>query len=251
MHQRRCCAVEDIGDARTVCDQLGVPHYVINYERSFGRDVVDYFVREYSLGRTPNPCVICNRRVKFRELWELAQKRGLKKIATGHYARRLKRRIRLGRNGFWRGWFIKKAKDKEKDQSYFLSCLPQEVIAGCEFPLGNITKKQVKEKARQISTSSNSIPNLSLILQTLPITSLFFLFLPSSIARGITKCTPFTSQPCFFNKKAAMLESTPPDMATKIFLLAIILFCFLITQEFLFLFILFLWPFFVFSGLIN
>src|SRR3989304_4429493 len=110
-HHRRCCSVEDTDDARAACDQLGVPHYVLNFEREFAAGVVDSFVREYARGRTPNPCLACNDRVKFRPLLEHALALGADYLATGHYAR-----VRQNGHGFemWR------AADPAKDQSYVL-----------------------------------------------------------------------------------------------------------------------------------
>src|SRR5690606_17373532 len=85
--QRTCCGTEDVGDARAAAQRIGIPHYVLNMEREFKRDVFDYFVDEYRRGRTPNPCLACNRHVKFSTLLERAVAMGCDRLATGHYAR--------------------------------------------------------------------------------------------------------------------------------------------------------------------
>ena len=150
LHQRRCCAVEDIGDARAVCDQLGVPHYVINYERSFGRDVVDYFVREYSLGRTPNPCLACNQHIKFGPLLEQALALDAQFLATGHYAQ-----VRCDMESYqlWR------AADLSKDQSYVLYTLGQHELSRTIFPIGSLKKADVRQMARDLDLPTSDKPD--------------------------------------------------------------------------------------------
>src|SRR3990170_7190214 len=115
-HHRRCCSVEDTDDARAAADMLGIRHYVLNLEREFAENVVDHFVREYTLGRTPNPCLACNDRVKFRPLLDHALALGADYLATGHYAR-------VRRNGH--GFEMWRAADPAKDQSYVLYTLGQ------------------------------------------------------------------------------------------------------------------------------
>jgi len=138
---RRCCSVEDIDDARGAADVLGIPHYVVNLEREFASNVVDYFVSEYSQGRTPNPCLPCNEHVKFRALMERAEALEADFLATGHYARlaRESGRIRLLR-----------AADGEKDQSYVLYMLGQEDLGRVIFPVGSRWKGEIRELALEM-----------------------------------------------------------------------------------------------------
>jgi tRNA-specific 2-thiouridylase len=139
-HHRRCCSVEDTDDARAACDQLGIPHYVLNFERAFATGVVDQFVQEYARGRTPNPCLACNNQVKFRPLLEHALALGADRLATGHYAR-------LRRNG--RGYEMWRAADRSKDQSYVLYALGQRELSRALFPVGEHAKEEVRTIARR------------------------------------------------------------------------------------------------------
>jgi tRNA-specific 2-thiouridylase len=139
-HHRRCCSVEDADDARAACDQLGIPHYVLNFERAFATGVVDQFVQEYARGRTPNPCLACNNQVKFRPLLEHALALGADRLATGHYAR-------LRRNG--RGYEMWRAADRSKDQSYVLYALGQRELSRALFPVGEHAKEEVRTIARR------------------------------------------------------------------------------------------------------
>jgi tRNA-specific 2-thiouridylase len=134
-HHRRCCSVEDTDDARAACDRLGVPHYVLNFEREFAAGVVDTFVQEYARGRTPNPCLACNDRVKFRPLLEHALALDAGYLATGHYAR-------LQQNGH--GYELWRAADPAKDQSYVLYTLGQRELSRTLFPLGDHAKPEVR-----------------------------------------------------------------------------------------------------------
>ena len=139
-HHRRCCSVEDTDDARAACDRLCVPHYVLNFEREFATGVVDTFVREYARGRTPNPCLACNDRVKFRPLLEHARALDAGYLATGHY-------VRLRENG--RGFEMWRAADPAKDQSYVLYTLGQRELSRTLFPLGDLPKAEVRAIARR------------------------------------------------------------------------------------------------------
>jgi tRNA-specific 2-thiouridylase len=141
LHHRRCCSVEDIGDARAVCDTLGIRHYVLNFEREFGASVVDYFCREYQRGRTPNPCLACNQHVKFRPLLAKALALGADYLATGHYCR-------IERTG--RGYELWRARDEGKDQSYVLFTLGQEELSRLLFPLADYTKAEVRRTAAEM-----------------------------------------------------------------------------------------------------
>ncbi len=139
-HHKRCCSVEDTSDARAASDALGIRHYVLNFERLFGEAVVDRFVEEYARGRTPNPCLECNDRVKFRPLLEYALTLGADYLATGHYAR-------VRKNG--RGFELWQGIDPAKDQSYVLYTLGQPELERTLFPVGEYTKPQIREMARR------------------------------------------------------------------------------------------------------
>ncbi|HEX2780329.1 MAG TPA: tRNA 2-thiouridine(34) synthase MnmA [Gemmatimonadaceae bacterium] len=132
---RPCCSLDSINDARRVCDTLGVPHYVLNMESAFGRDVVDDFVREYARGRTPIPCVRCNTFTKFRDLVHKADAIDARFVATGHYARVLDGRLHRGL-------------DAAKDQSYFLWGIDRAVLSRLLLPVGALTKAETRQRAR-------------------------------------------------------------------------------------------------------
>jgi len=140
--QGRCCSLDDVYDARRVAETLGIPYYVVNHEERFERDVVRPFVEEYLSGRTPIPCSLCNNHLKFDQLLIVAQQIGANALATGHYAR-VEFDQRTGR------WLLKRASDVSKDQTYFLFGLTQEQLSRTVFPLGEMTKPQVRELARQ------------------------------------------------------------------------------------------------------
>ena len=145
-----CCGLDGIMDARRVADRLGIPHYVFDVERDFTRDVIDDFVSEYAAGRTPNPCVRCNGNTKFRDLLRRGELLGCDAIATGHYAR-------MGTNGDGDPVLLR-GRDQNKDQSYFLWGLPPELLPKLLFPLGELTKPEVRERARALGLATAEKP---------------------------------------------------------------------------------------------
>ncbi|MGO8758560.1 MAG: tRNA 2-thiouridine(34) synthase MnmA [Terracidiphilus sp.] len=138
----RCCSIDDVYDARQVAEHLGIPYYVVSQEERFERDVVRPFVAEYLAGRTPIPCSLCNNHLKFDQLLKTARSIGAERIATGHYA--------VNEFDEKRGrWILKRPTDLAKDQTYFLFGLTQEQLAHTLFPLGRMTKPEVREAARK------------------------------------------------------------------------------------------------------
>ena len=130
-------------DARAVASHLGIPFYVVNFEALFREKVVDYFISEYTQGRTPNPCIPCNDHIKFGALLDKARAIGADFVATGHYARLLHDSVR-------ERYFLKEAKDLQKDQSYVLFGLTQEKLQHLFFPVGEMTKEEVRQCARRL-----------------------------------------------------------------------------------------------------
>src|SRR5262249_9016530 len=138
----RCCSLDDIWDARRVASHLGIPFYVLNLENEFEDTVVSPFVSSYLRGETPSPCILCNNYVKFHHLVGKASAIGADHVATGHYAR-VRFDESLGR------WLLLRGKDRRKDQSYFLFGLTQEQLSKTLFPLGDLTKPEVRDIARR------------------------------------------------------------------------------------------------------
>ena len=139
--ERSCCGIAAMDDARRVASHIGIPFYVLNYERLFEDAVIDYFCRSYLDGKTPNPCVECNRVVKFGHLLRLADALDADYVATGHYARVSEDR-RTGR------YLLRRGADPQKDQSYFLYSLSQQQLCRALFPLGEMTKEETRDLAR-------------------------------------------------------------------------------------------------------
>ncbi len=135
-----CCAGQDIHDARNVADRLGIPHYVLDYETRFRREVIDAFAESYARGETPIPCVECNRTVKFRDLVATARELGAAALATGHYVRRA---VGAG------GPELHRAADPARDQSYFLFATTREQLDFLRFPLGELPKDETRALARR------------------------------------------------------------------------------------------------------
>jgi tRNA-specific 2-thiouridylase len=140
----RCCSLDDVYDARRVAEHIGVPYYVVNLERQFEQSVVEPFVEEYLAGRTPIPCTLCNTFIKFDQFLALADSVGAHTIATGHYAR-VTRNAETGR------WEMRSAVDFSKDQTYFLWGLTQTQLARTLFPLGAMTKPEVRALAEEFN----------------------------------------------------------------------------------------------------
>src|SRR5262245_15661001 len=139
----RCCSLDDVYDARRVAEQIGIPYYVVNFERQFEEQVVRPFVDEYLAGRTPVPCTLCNNYIKFDRFLEMADAVGAHHIATGHYAR-----IRYDQGSD--RYQLLRAVDESKDQTYFLFGLTQRQLARTLFPLGELTKPAVRELAQSM-----------------------------------------------------------------------------------------------------
>ncbi len=146
-----CCSVADVEDARRVCDTLGIDHHVFNFGDEFNAHVVDPYVADHEVGRTPNPCIECNRHLKFDRFLSRARALGFERIATGHHARIVERpdgSRRIGRGA-----------DTFKDQSYVLYMLDQPTLAAVELPLGAMTKDQVRAKATEIGLRTANKPD--------------------------------------------------------------------------------------------
>jgi tRNA-specific 2-thiouridylase len=148
--ESNCCPTEAINDAREICYAFGVPHHTLDFQAVFQATVVDNFVEEYLAGRTPNPCVRCNSYVKWNALLEYADQLNADFIATGHYAR-----INIGPDGKHQ---VLQAADRLKDQSYVLWGIPRETLVRTLFPLGNLTKDQVRHEARKRCLTNANAP---------------------------------------------------------------------------------------------
>ena len=146
-----CCTLDDLRDAGRVADTIGIPHYILNFEKQFQETVVSNFVREYAAGRTPLPCAHCNSDLKFATLLDRARGLGAEQVATGHYAR--VERSASGR------WSLKRSTDPAKDQSYFLFSLTQAQLARAVFPVGELNKSEVRGQARRLGLNVADKPD--------------------------------------------------------------------------------------------
>jgi len=150
--QSACCNLDAVCDAQRVAAKLKIPHYVINIRDNFKEKVIDYFVDQYVNGFTPNPCVECNRHIKFDELRRVAEEMGADYVATGHYVRR-------AFNPHTKQFTLRKAKDPGKDQSYFLYMLSAEQLAKTLFPLGGYFKSEIREIASRLGLINADKPD--------------------------------------------------------------------------------------------
>ncbi|OQB14603.1 MAG: tRNA-specific 2-thiouridylase MnmA [Firmicutes bacterium ADurb.Bin193] len=139
-----CCSVSSANDALAVAAKIGIPHYVMNFTDEFKRDVIDYFISEYKNARTPNPCTVCNKRIKFDALLQKARGLGAKHVATGHYAKIAQKDGR---------YLLQRASDEKKDQTYFLYSLSQNQLSRILMPLSDITKEKTREIASSLGFS--------------------------------------------------------------------------------------------------
>ncbi len=140
--QSSCCSADDVNDARMVCDKIGIPHYVLNYKELFREKIVGAFVQSYLAGATPNPCILCNRYIKFEAFLNKAQSMGFDYIATGHYAR-------IEHDQQTDRYVLRRAEAKGKDQSYVLYHLTQHTLAHMLMPLGGYDKPTVRQMAQE------------------------------------------------------------------------------------------------------
>ena len=163
---RTCCSLEDVEDARSVAFRLRIPYYVFNFSDEFRRQVMDRFADAYGQGRTPNPCIDCNRYLKFRHLYDRAALLGCDAIVTGHYARIERENGR---------YLLKKALDASKDQSYVLYMLTQEQLAHTQFPLGALHKAETRQLADSLgffnARKPDSQDTVSSRMATMPLSS--------------------------------------------------------------------------------
>jgi len=140
----RCCSLEAMNDARNTCQKMGAPHYILDFTDEFKKKVISNFINEYKRGRTPNPCIVCNTKIKWKLLWDKAKELGAEYISTGHYAR-----IKYSEEK--KRFLLLKGVDPQKDQSYALWGLSQENLSKTLFPLGELTKKEVRDLAKKFN----------------------------------------------------------------------------------------------------
>ncbi|MBU4369408.1 tRNA 2-thiouridine(34) synthase MnmA, partial [Patescibacteria group bacterium] len=147
LRENVCCSTQSFKIARDVCQKLKVPHYIFDVSAEFKKQVIDYFIKELKNKKTPNPCIVCNRYLKFEKLFKWAKEHNIQYVATGHYAR-LRREIPNSKSQIPK-YQLLRAKDKEKDQTYSLSFLPQKWLKNIVFPLGDYTKPEIYKIAKK------------------------------------------------------------------------------------------------------
>ncbi len=150
-NETSCCSLDGINDARAIAAKFGFPHYVLDFSERFGLEVIDNFIAEYLAGHTPNPCVICNRHIKWEELLKKAGSLGAEKIATGHYAK-------VSRNPDNGRYYISRGRDESKDQSYALWGLTQESLSRTLFPLADMVKQESRELGTRLGLEKMNKP---------------------------------------------------------------------------------------------
>jgi tRNA-specific 2-thiouridylase len=138
--ENRCCDLDSLYQAKRLCDSLGIPHYIIDVGELFRKEIINYFINSYLAGTTPNPCAFCNRLIKFGYFFEKIKSLGIDYLATGHYARVIKK---AG------NFLIQRAKDQKKSQEYFLALIKKEILPCLNFPLADFTKEEVKKIAQK------------------------------------------------------------------------------------------------------
>lgn len=151
-HESGCCSLDAVFDAKNVANKFGIPHYTVDFTKAFEKEVISDFVEEYLHGRTPNPCVVCNRKIKWEELLTKANALDAKYVATGHYAK-------IEYNPLSERYMIKKSADDTKDQTYALWGLTQNSLSRTLLPLGEYTKTQIREMASQLGIKTANKPD--------------------------------------------------------------------------------------------
>lgn len=146
---KTCCSLDDIYDAKMACYQIGIPHYVMDVQQEFEKEVINYFVCEYNKGNTPSPCIVCDEKIKVKKMLELADRMDAAYIATGHYCD-------LGFFGEMDGYFLKNSKDEKKDQTYMLYRVGGDSLKRMIFPLNDMEKSQVRELAKKVGLKIHS-----------------------------------------------------------------------------------------------
>jgi tRNA-uridine 2-sulfurtransferase len=151
-HESGCCSLDAIYDAKNVADSFGIPHYTVDFTKAFEETVIDNFIEEYLNGRTPNPCIVCNRKIKWEELLKKADSLDAKFVATGHYAT-------VEYNQFLNRYSLKYSNDIFKDQTYALWGLTQESLSRTIFPLANMKKEEVRQTAKNLGLKTAAKPD--------------------------------------------------------------------------------------------
>ena len=152
IRNKSCCSIDETLDARLACHRLGIPFYAIDYQQEFRETVINYFIEGYSSGNTPNPCVMCNKKIKSSLLLEKATELDCEHLATGHYAR-------ISSNPYTGSTQLSRPQDLSKDQTYFLHGIPSGDLSRLMFPLSELTKTEVRKIARKLKLSTADKPD--------------------------------------------------------------------------------------------